>query len=285
MSVLNALLAGLVDGLLYPFQDQSPLAGLAVVSLLTAIGMLMVVRATSDQARLAAVKRAIHACVFEIRLFNDDVRAMLRAEGEMVRHNLTYLRLSMVPVLWMIVPLGLFIAQLQFHYGYSGLELGQPALVKVRLKHSPTGAARNSAGAGEPASPAPVLEAPPGIRIETPAVWIPSLGEAAWRIAAERPGDYELTVQLGEAIFTKNVRVSSAIVRRSPVRVEGRLVNQLLYPAEPPLPDGAQVESIAVTYPPRDVRVLGREIHWMVVFFALSMVFAWALRSRFNVVL
>jgi len=52
---------------------------LAVVSLISAIGMLLVVRATSDQARVAAVKRALQACVFEIRLFNDDARAMLRA--------------------------------------------------------------------------------------------------------------------------------------------------------------------------------------------------------------
>lgn len=266
VTFLNALFARLVDGLLYPFQDQSPLAGLAFVSLLTAIGMQMLVRATSNQARIAAVKRAIHACLFEIRLFNDDVRAMLRALGEMVRHNLTYLRLSLVPALWMIVPLGLFVAQLQFHYRYGGLELGRPALVKVRVKNPPTGLA-------------PVLEAPSGIRIETPAVWIPSLREAVWRIAAERPGNYELTVRLGEASFTKTVRVSSAIVRRSPVRVDERLVGQLLYPAEPPLPDGAEVESIAVTYPARDVRILGREIHWMIVFFVLSMVFALALKK------
>lgn len=273
MSVLNIILARLVDGLLFAFEDQPPLVGLAVVSLIVAIAMLTVVRAASNQPRLIAVKRSLQACVFEVRLFNDDAVAMLRAVGEMVRHNLTYLRLSMVPVLWMIVPLGLLVAQLQFHYGYDGLEVGQQALVKVRVRNM----------AGEP----PTMTAPPGIRIETPAVWIPSLREAAWRIAPEQPGDYELTVQAGGQVFTKTVRVSSstAIVRRSPLRTDAGFVNQLLYPAEPPLPDGAQVESIAVTYPRRDVSVLGRGVHWIVVFFALSMVFALALRRRFNVVL
>ena len=284
MSVVNAILARLVDGLLYPFQEYSPLAGLVFVSLLSAVGMLIVVRATSDQVRLAAAKRAIRACVFEVRLFNDDARAMVRAVGEMIRHNLTYLRLSMVSVLWLIVPFGLLVAQLQFHYGYSGIEPGQQALVKVRVKNSPTGAALRPTEAHGPASSTPILEAPPGVRIETPAVWIPSLGETAWRIAAEQPGDYELTVRLGDAVFTKTVRVSGGVIRRSPVRVRG-FVNQLLYPAESPLPSGTPVESIAVTYPRRDIRLMGQELHWMVVFFALSLLFAFALRRRFHVVL
>jgi hypothetical protein len=47
------------------------------------------------------------------------------------------------------------------------------------------------------------------------------------------------------------------------------------------LPDGA-VESIAVTYPPRAVGVLGFRMHWMVVFFALSVMFAMALRGPFR---
>ena len=100
--------------------------GLAVVSLATAIVMLArSFKRTSNQTRLAAVKRQIHAALFEIRLFNDDLRAIFRAQREMLRHNLTYLRLSLVPMLWMIVPLVLVIAQLQFHYGYAGLEVGQ----------------------------------------------------------------------------------------------------------------------------------------------------------------
>jgi hypothetical protein len=270
MSVVNVILGRCVDGLLYPFQE-SALAGLATAALLTALAMLMTFRATSDQVRVEAVKRAIHACWFEIRLFNDDIRAMLRAQREMVRHYLDYLGLSIVPALWISVPLGLFVLQLQFHYAYGGLEPGRAALVKVRVK--------------EPGAGVPVLEAPPGIRIETPTAWISSLNEAVWRITADEPGDYDLTVRLGEASVTKRVRVSSAIVRRSPLRVERQFVSQLLYPAEPPLPEGTEIRSIAVTYPPGEVRVGGRRIHWLVVFVGLSTFFALVLRGRFHVVI
>ena len=53
---------------------------LSIVSLVTAVGVLLVVRAASDQRALSAIKRQIHGDLFEIRLFNDDIRAMLRAQ-------------------------------------------------------------------------------------------------------------------------------------------------------------------------------------------------------------
>ena len=270
MSALNILLARVIDGLLSPFSGLPPLVGLGALSLLTAAAMLLVIRATSDQSRLAAVKRAIQACIFEVRLFNDDARAMLRAMAELVRHNLTYLRLSLVPLLWMILPLGLFVAHLQFHYGYAGLDSGTRALVKVRVT-------------GDEAIP--VLEAPAAIRVETPAVWIPSLREAAWRIAVDQPGRYELTIRLGDRVLTKSLAASGDIIRRSPLRVDAGLARQFLYPAEPPLPAGSGIESIAITYPERSIAIFGWELHWLIVFLVLSTAFAFVLRSRFKVVL
>jgi len=276
MSLINAALRVVFDALLYPFRELPPLVGLTLVSLATGVGMLLVFKATSDQPALAAVKRRIHACLFEIRLFNDDLRAILRAQGEILRHNLTYVRLSLAPLVWMIVPFVLAIAQLQFHYAYAGLEPGQSAVVKVTLR-----ADRVDGDAG--GRPAASLEAPDGLRVETPGVWIPSQRELAWRIRAERAGDYELLVRVGGAADTKTVRVSEAVLRRSPIRVDGSWLDQLIYPAEPPLPSSSPLQAISISYPERDVLLFGWGVHWMVVFFVLSMVFAFALRNRFGV--
>lgn len=250
-----------------------PLLSLALISLATAIVLLLVVRHTSDQPRIASVKRAIRAGLFEIRLFNDDLRAILRAQAEILRHNLTYLRLSAVPLLWVAIPLVLLIAQLQAYYGYDGLHPGRSALVKVEV----------SEAAG--VSPDLRLDGAPGVRIETPAVWIPSRGEAAWRIAAEQPGDFELTVHVNGEAYTKAVRVSSGPARRSPVRLEPGILNRVLYPSEASLPAGALVRSIAVTYADRSISLLGLDLHWMVVFFVLTLAFAVLLRRPFGVVL
>lgn len=275
MSILNALLRAIVDGLLYPFRGLPPIVGLAVVSLLTSVLLLVVFKKTSNQKALEAVKRKIHAGLFEIRLFNDDFRSILRSQLDILRHNLTYLRYSTVPMIWTLPPLVLLIAQLQFHYGYESLHVGRPALVKATVRASDESGAK----------PAIRLEAPgPGIEVEEPPVWIPSLREMAWRIEPRTAGDYELRIVNGSESVTKSVRVmdgSDSVLRRSPLRVRGFL-DELLYPAEPPLPSSA-FESIAVTYPEANVDVFGFELHWMIVYFALSIAFAFLLRGTFKV--
>ena len=289
MSLLNALLARTFDLLLLPFRQLPPIVGLVVVSLATAVVMLLVFRKTSNQTKLAAVKRQIHAAIFEIRLFNDDLRAIFRAQGEILRHNLTYLRLSIVPMLWMIAPLLLVVAQLQFHYGYSGLTVAQPVLLKAQVREgvaftgsAPPDAVHASLSNGNP----PVtLDAPGEIEVQTPAVWFPATREVIWRIAPRAAGQFELQLRAGRESFTKTVQVSDRVVRRSPVRLDPAFMNQLLYPAEPPLPGNGAVTSITIAYPERDIPVLGFELHWLIVYFALSMIFAFALRKRFNVTL
>lgn len=289
MSLLNALLARTFDLLLLPFRQLPPIVGLVVVSLATAVVMLLVFKKTSNQTKLAAVKRQIHAAIFEIRLFNDDLRAIFRAQGEILRHNLTYLRLSIVPMLWMIVPLLLVVAQLQFHYGYSGLAVGRPVLLKAQVREgvTPTGsvspdAVHASLSNGQP----PVtLGAPGEIEVQTPAVWFPATREVIWRIAPRAAGQFELQLRAGRETFTKSVQVSDQVVRRSPVRLDPSFLNQLLYPAEAPLSGDAAVTSISLGYPERDIPLPGFELHWLIVYFALSMIFAFALRKRFNVTL
>ena len=277
MAWINLGLGGLVGAALSPFRSFPPIVGLSVVSLVAAVGMLIVFRATSNQPAIVAVKRRIHAGIFEIRLFNDDLRAMFGAQFDILRHNLTYLRLSLAPLMWMLVPLVLLIAQLQFYYGYDGLAAGQSAIVKVRLKEGASPASGTA--------PAIRLEAPAGLRVETPLVWIPSEREAAWRIGTETPGDYQLTVALDGRSVTKQVRVSDRVGWRTPERLEAGLLNQLLYPAESPIDAGVPIQAILVAYPEREISLFGYGTHWMIAFFVLSLVFAFALKSRFGVVI
>jgi hypothetical protein len=274
MASLNIALGGLIGAVLWPFRSLPAIVGLSVIALAAAIGMLLVVRATSNQAGIAKVKRQIQAGIFEIRLFNDDLRATFRAQGEILRHNLTYIRLSLAPLVWMLVPFVLLLAQLQFYYGYDGLSPGRPTLVKVRLKEG--------ASTGVP----PItLTSPSGVRVETPLVWIPSQREAAWRIVADNPGDYQLTVTLDGRQTTKQLRVSDAVGWRAPERLERGFLNQLLYPAEPPLESDVPIEAISVSYPSRAVNLLGWQTDWLIAFFVLSIVFAFALKNRFGVVI
>jgi uncharacterized membrane protein (DUF106 family) len=275
MSYVNAALRPVFDLLLAPFAGLPPIVSLIVVSLLTAVLMLVVFKHTSNQTALASVKRHIHAGLFEIRLFNDDLRAILRAQGEILRHNLTYLRLSLVPMVWILPPLVLVIAQLQFHYGYEGLRPAEATLLKVDLKPEAV-----SPGV----RPEATLDLPPGLAAQTREVWLPGEAQLAWRLAAEREGDFEIGVEIdGASRVSKTVRVTGETARLSPVRVDPSFFSQLIYPAEPPLPADGPIHAIHIDYPGREVSVLGLGMHWMIPFFVLSIAFAFALRGWFKV--
>jgi len=248
--------------------------GLIVLSLVTAVAVLLAFKWTGDQRALVAAKRAMQAAVFEMRLFNDDLAAMLRAQGEVLRHTLRYLRLSFVPTLWLLVPMLALMLHMEFHFGYTGLAIGDATLVKAQLA--------DPADMAQGAAPA-TLEAPKGVRVETSGVLLPSAHEIAWRIRAAGPGSYELRVHMGGTVLSKTLLVSDAVARRSPVRPDSGFLNQLLYPSEPPLPAGAGLRAITVSYPERPFTLAGWNVGWSGVYLTLTLVFAFMLKGLFGV--
>jgi hypothetical protein len=286
MTALNWVVGRGFDLLLTPVSRLPPFAGLALVSLVTAIAMLLAFRKTSDQQRLAAVKRSIHAGFFEIRLFSDDLPALLRAQLEMLRHTVTYFGLSLVPALWMLLPLALVVSHLEFHFGYAGLTPGSPALIKASFG---SGAHQNNASGqnpdGDSSNPGAALEAPAAIRVDTPAVWFPAAREMVWRVTPQASGEYVLRVRVGDQTFDKTLRVSDDVGRRSPIRLRGGMVDQMLYPSEAPLPSDGALSAIAIQYPRRQIGILGWDIDWLIAYIALVMALMIALRRPFGVVL
>ena len=273
MTAVNAILGTIFEAIMAPFRTL-PTLGLVLISAVVAVGMLLVFKKTSNQDKLEAVKSRIHACLFEIRLFNDDLAAIMRAQFEILRHNLTYLRLQLVPLLFILPPMILLLTQLQPFYGYSGLEAGESALLQVRLN------ADNSGEFQFDDKPDVSLELPEGVQLDSPSVWVPSQGEMAWRIRAETPGEHELRIRAGDETFSKSLLVSNDTVRRSPMRVTSAL-DQLLYPVEKPLPKQGPVQSIELSYP-EDAYVLLMPT-WMWIFFILTIVIAFALRKPMGV--
>ncbi len=279
MAFLNTTLGAAFDLLLRPVATWPALVPLAILALFAGMFALLVYRWTSNQRALRRIKQKLIAHLLEVRLFSDDLRAVLLAQLRLLRDNLTYLRLNLAPLAWMIVPFVLLIAQLQFHYGYRGLDLGEPTLLVAEF----TGDAS--------ARPQVELVAPAGVAVETPGVWAPSLNEMAWRLRVDEPGEHEVKLRVGGGEFEKTVVGLPAEdgprwIRRSPTRRRAALLDQILYPAEPALPRDGPLERIDVSYPGASISFLGLfDVHWLVAFFVLSVAFAFALRGRFGVTL
>lgn len=270
MTPVNRALTAVLDAVMAPLAWMPPVAGLVLLSLVTAVAVLLAYKWTADQPALTAAKQAMQAAIFEMRLFNDDLVLLFRAQGDVLRHSLTYLRLSFAPTLWLIVPLAVLMLHMEFHFGYSGLATGDAALVKVRLADSD-------------ASASATLAAPDAIEVETPAVVLPSEREIAWRIRPRKAGSYELRIRMGDTELGKSLLVSDTVGRRSPVRPDASLTSQLLNPSEPPVESGGRVTAITVSYPERAYTVAGWNIGWSGVYLALTLAFALALRRFFDV--
>lgn len=251
-----------------PFRQLPAMVGLAVVSLLTAAATLVVFKVTSDQRSIGDVKRSMMASLLEMRLFKDDLPAVFRAQRQLLMSNARYLWLSLRPMLWLLVPIGLLVVHLECRYAYTGFRPGESVLVTAHLRHPVASVA---------------LDAPTGIHVLSPAVWFPATNEVIWRIQPEAPGEYELNVVTDGEAFTKTLDVTDRIVRRSTARVGAGFMAELMNPSEHPLPARAVVTAITVAYPPREMHLFGRELSWMTVYFGLTFAFAIVLRRPLNV--
>lgn len=285
MTAVNAVVNRVFDVILGPLGVLPPIAALSIISLLTAIGLLIAVRLTSNQQALAAVKRQMYGDLLEMRLFNDDLRAMWRAQLCLLGHNGSYLRLSLAPMLWTFVPLVVLTVQLHCYFGYAGVSVGMPVLVTAVMKSLDA----TSAGATEShradEQPDLILDLPQGIHTETPAIWFAALRQAVWRVVPDATGDYVLRLRTGGSSYEKTLHVSDGLARRSPLRVSPRLLDQVLYPSEPPLPELAPVASLGIEYPERSITIFGWQLRWSGLYVTLSIVFFVVLKPPFRVTL
>jgi len=278
MTILNDLLRPIFDWLQYPLRGLPSFVGIFIWSIPVGVFALWVFGKTSNQDRIAEVKRRIYGGLFEIRLFNDDLRAIMRAQKEIFWHVLHYQALALKPMIFILPPLVLVMVQLHQFYGFRGLQPGESILLTVQLEEDAVAPGQR---------PEISLETPTGLHTEMAAVWVPSLAQISWRIGVDGPGDYELLIGIDGDVATKTLRATDLIERLSPERPPRTIIDQLEWPSEKPLDRNGPVRSITLGYPDGTVGFLGWDIEWrwawMVLFFVLTMVVALILRKPMGV--
>lgn len=271
MDLFNTIICSFFDLVCLPFADLHPLWGLTTLSVLTGIIMLLVFRVTSDQAAIRNVKKRIKAHFLEIRLFKDDLGLMLEAQKNVLKHNLTYMRHSLKPMLFLLVPVVLIMIHLSLWFDSSPLKKGETAIVKLKFREE------------APFNADVSLRVPEGVLLETPPVRIQAEREICWRIKALEKGTYQLEVMLNPGKVTKALVVSDQLARLSAKRVSKNIFQRALYPGEKSLPKNTGIEFIEIKYPSISYHVFGWNIHWLVIFFVVSIAAGFLLKRLFNV--
>lgn len=270
MRPVQLLIADVFDRIVNGLGALSPLAIVTVLALLVTVPVLLVVRALTNAGKVRATKNTIKAHLLELWLFRDDTRIVLGAQGRILRLNARYIFLTLKPFLVLLIPMALILIPLEGWFGLRALRPGDAATVVI------------SAGNGGQLDGASIAVSD-GLAVETPALRIPATREVAWRVRALRPGEHSVWIDVNGQRLEKRVVVAQGLASVSPLRVSSASWETVLYPAEPPLPASAGIDRIAVDYPPASLRVFGFEMHWLLYFVLVTVVFMFILRGPLRV--
>ena len=269
--LLNGLLTGAFNVLFIPFRALPPIWGMLFISLVAGILMLWIFGKVSDQEAIRIVRDRVRGNLIGIRLFQNDTGVLFRIQRRIFVDTLVYMKYSLIPMVIMIVPLILIMIQLNLRFAVRPLQPGETTLIKVKVR---------DAAAFEREI---VLETPEGVTVETPGVHIESEREVAWRIRADKPGRYTATVRVGEESVEKDLIVGEGWASVSPLRTGAGFIDNILWPGESPIARSSAVESIAVNYPELELIFIRWNIHWLIAFFVLSIVFGFAFKGLLGV--
>ena len=269
MTGLLAQVNTVFDWLLRPFRFARPIYPLALLSLLTTLLALLVFRYGSNQRAIRRAKDRLEAHVLEVRLFQDQLRVVLRAYARLLGGVLVYLRHSLPPLALLALPLLIILVQLEAYFGHTPLQTGNNFIVKARV-------------AGNTSLDEVSLRLPDGLKLTSPPLRIAEQREIDWRVQADQAGQYAVDVLVGREAFTKQVTVGEGLTRVLPERARKSVVEEFLHPGEAQLPAAGPLESIEVLYRPRSVRLAGYDLHWLVAFLAITLLGAFALKGIFR---
>jgi hypothetical protein len=232
------------------------------------LASLFVMRRFSDQAAIQTAKARIRAHLYELGLFNEDPVLILRAQKNLLRWNIRYLRLSLLPAAIIAIPALLVASQLDALYGRRPLRSGEHTVITLDLRP------RNQLGLV-----APVISASHGFQVETPAVRIPHLSRIHWRVGAVDNVDGTLRFVLPGETVEAPVRAGTGF-RYVSAYCTSSMLASVFYGCRL---RSNLVESITIDYPGSGVSVLGIETHWLFWFTLFWLAAMLLLRSRFGV--
>jgi uncharacterized membrane protein (DUF106 family) len=255
----------------------SPLAllpgwlSLTFVSAVMGVLLLTIFKYTSNQEAIGRVRDDIKANLLAIKLFKDSFSVIFRSQAKVFAGSFRLLFYAIVPMLVMMVPVCLVLAQMGLWYQARPLKPGdEPVVVKLTLNdHLDT-------------LPQVTLESLPGARTVMGPVRVSSKKELFWKIKPAEAGDHCLIFRVGDQQFEKQLAVGDGFMRVSPARPGAHFSDILLYPLEKPFTPDSPIYSITIDYPARDSRIYGKD-WWLIYFFVASMVCAFLFKPLLKV--
>jgi hypothetical protein len=273
LTFITDFLNRIFDLLVVPFGTGAAWA-IIFISLVTGILMLLLFKWSTNQDKLTAVKRRLLGHLYELGLYQENLRVMFRIQGDLAKANLRYLATTLPALLAIVVPLVMILAQLDSRFAHRPFATGETSLVTATVT-------------ADHASLLDQLElsSSPAVTVDSLPVRDHQRLTATWRIKVTGNGQHELVLAApGGDRWTKQLAVGeTGLPRLAEVREQASWQRFLFNPAEAPLPGDSKVTRIALQLPSRQTRYLGIGLHWLVAFCIFSLAFGFALKDVFKV--
>jgi uncharacterized membrane protein (DUF106 family) len=242
-----------------------------IISAVTGLFLLVIFKYTSNQRAIGKIKDDIKAHMLAMKLFKDSISVTLHAEARVFKGAFLLLFHAIGPMLVMILPVSLLLAQMSLWYQPRPLLPGEVAVMTVKLNDNVEG---NWPTVNvEPTSAAEVTVGP---------VRVLSKGEICWEIKALENGEHHITLNVNRHQIEKDLAIGDGFMRVSSTRPALNWANILMNPAEKPFAPDSIVQSITIDYPKRLSKTSGAD-WWLIYFFIASMVFAFISRPFLKV--
>jgi hypothetical protein len=273
MSALEAVIHALrwsIEMLVRALDWLPALMSLGLVSSLTALLMLVVVRIASPQKLIARARDRMAACIYEMRLFLDAPGRVLRAQGRLFGWTAVYL-VGLLPAALAATPvLALLYLHLETRHGLAPLPAPSTVVLRIEL--------------ADGAKRLPVTVRPVGaVKVTAPLVRAEDEAAVYARLAIGAPGRHRVTVTAGGEMVDKRLDADPAAARVSPQRRAGW--GHLVSLGDEPPPPGRVIRAVSVQHPERPQSWLGLAVPWWLTWLVAATAIALLLRRRLGVAL
>ncbi|MCP4714496.1 MAG: hypothetical protein GY868_05210, partial [Deltaproteobacteria bacterium] len=207
LNFTNALTNSLCSLIFTPIAHMASWLSITIISAVLGVLLLVTFKYTSNQKAIAQVRDNIKANLLAIKLYRENFAVTIRSQAQVFLCSFKLLYYAIIPMLIMIVPVSLLLAQMGQWYQLSPLQTdGSEYLVKLTLN--------STADVNQLVT----LKESPAAETMLGPVRIKSTKEIYWKIAARKKGYHNLTFTLGNVTVEKQMAIGDGLMRISPMR-------------------------------------------------------------------
>ncbi|NIM19972.1 MAG: hypothetical protein GTO51_06980 [Candidatus Latescibacteria bacterium] len=271
MNIISTIITKCFDLILWPF-GRHPSIGLIVLSLLTGIALAIIFKYASNQKRIRAAKDRFKARILEMRIYQDDFLSIVRSLFGALWANVFYLRHSFRPILFLIVPVGIIVIQMDARYARRPLQPGEKTILELLL-----------APGVDPYSVEASVSSVSGVRVDSRPVRIADPPEIDWRLEVLEAGRHEIGVSVNGAryVFPVIAEEKNRVIGHE--RKASSFWEPLIHPGLPSFSGDSQIVGVRIQYPSLSHPLLFWHTHWIVVLLFYSLVGALVSKFLFKV--